>query len=299
MLGKGADARSEEKISGQRNASSLSTKDKHVADMKKLSSSANSGTDSPGSGSEGSGSTGSNSALGLQQRSTTHSDSSRGNDHLPPRWHDWLGPIPMHNTSLEHGLRESSILLGKRSEPEQGSSSSSHDSWGNSAPDVKEWIKRLSRDNKKLLAALNKSQEEVEKLKSVIDMHERDAGPSSSTEDNKAQTRYWTDAEHQRFLDALQSVGPKDVKAIAQHVGTRSATQVRTHAQKYFIKLARMKKSAEEAGKAGGPGSSRGAWWLQVCLCVCVSGGAFVHEPPTQLLLVRTAPLLPRAPSHL
>jgi len=33
--------------------------------------------------------------------------------------------------------------------------------------------------------------------------------------------------------------GPKDVKAIANHVGTRSATQVRTHAQKYFIRLVR------------------------------------------------------------
>ena len=49
--------------------------------------------------------------------------------------------------------------------------------------------------------------------------------------------RYWTEDEHQRFLDALQSVGPKDVKAIASFVGSRSATQVRTHAQKYFLKL--------------------------------------------------------------
>jgi SHAQKYF class myb-like DNA-binding protein len=51
--------------------------------------------------------------------------------------------------------------------------------------------------------------------------------------------RYWTEEEHQRFLDALQSVGPKDVKAIASFVGSRSATQVRTHAQKYFLKLVR------------------------------------------------------------
>jgi SHAQKYF class myb-like DNA-binding protein len=49
--------------------------------------------------------------------------------------------------------------------------------------------------------------------------------------------RYWTEEEHQRFLDALQTVGPKDVKAIASFVGSRSATQVRTHAQKYFLKL--------------------------------------------------------------
>lgn len=126
-----------------------------------------------------------------------------------------------------------------------------------------EHIMRLSRDNKQLKTLLNKSQEEVKKLKSVIEMHDIQS-KKSSKEDSKAQTRYWTDAEHQRFLDALQTVGPKDVKAIAQHVGSRSATQVRTHAQKYFIKLARMKKSAEEAAKAGAPASSHGAWWLQV-----------------------------------
>ena len=38
--------------------------------------------------------------------------------------------------------------------------------------------------------------------------------------------RYWTEEEHQRFLDAIQNYGHKDVKAIASVVGTRSATQV-------------------------------------------------------------------------
>jgi len=57
------------------------------------------------------------------------------------------------------------------------------------------------------------------------------------------QTRYWTAEEHQRFLDALKMYGVKEVKAIAAHVGTRSSTQVRTHAQKYFLKLDREKKS--------------------------------------------------------
>jgi hypothetical protein len=35
------------------------------------------------------------------------------------------------------------------------------------------------------------------------------------------------------------SIEHKDVKAIAQFVGTRNSTQVRTHAQKYFMKLVR------------------------------------------------------------
>jgi hypothetical protein len=42
------------------------------------------------------------------------------------------------------------------------------------------------------------------------------------------------------------------VKAIASVVGTRSATQVRTHAQKYFMKLARSQTKEEAAlGKGG------------------------------------------------
>ena len=50
------------------------------------------------------------------------------------------------------------------------------------------------------------------------------------------------------------------MQAISQHVGSRSATQVRTHAQKYFLKLARMKKAAEDAAKHG---KAHGAWWLE------------------------------------
>jgi len=57
------------------------------------------------------------------------------------------------------------------------------------------------------------------------------------------QTRYWTPEEHQRFLDALKLYGPKDVKAISAHVGTRNPTQVRTHAQKYFLRMERDKGS--------------------------------------------------------
>ncbi|GJD10363.1 Myb-like protein I [Galdieria sulphuraria] len=45
--------------------------------------------------------------------------------------------------------------------------------------------------------------------------------------------------EHMRFLEGLARFGHKDMKAIARFVGTRNATQVRTHAQKYYLKLAR------------------------------------------------------------
>lgn len=57
--------------------------------------------------------------------------------------------------------------------------------------------------------------------------------------EEKVQSRYWTPEEHQRFLEAVKKFGLKDVKAVAAYVGTRNATQVRTHAQKYYLRLER------------------------------------------------------------
>lgn len=39
--------------------------------------------------------------------------------------------------------------------------------------------------------------------------------------------------------DRLLRFNPKDVKSIAEFVQTRTPTQVRTHAQKYFLKKVR------------------------------------------------------------
>jgi len=69
--------------------------------------------------------------------------------------------------------------------------------------DIKEHILRLSRDNKQLKSALMKSQEEVKKMKSIIEMHEIQT--KKLTKEDKSQSRYWCDSEHQRFLDALQA----------------------------------------------------------------------------------------------
>ncbi|GJQ15777.1 hypothetical protein GpartN1_g7568.t1 [Galdieria partita] len=52
-------------------------------------------------------------------------------------------------------------------------------------------------------------------------------------------SRYWSCEEHSRFLEGLELYGAKDIKAISNYVGTRSSTQVRTHAQKYYLRLAR------------------------------------------------------------
>eukprot|EP00947_MAST-08B_sp_MAST-8B-sp1_P003434 g3434.t1 len=48
----------------------------------------------------------------------------------------------------------------------------------------------------------------------------------------------WTEFEHMVFIDGLDQHG-RDWNFIAQQLKTRTAVQVRTHAQKYFLRLAR------------------------------------------------------------
>ena len=46
----------------------------------------------------------------------------------------------------------------------------------------------------------------------------------------------WQPEEHKRFIEAIMKYG-NEWKLVQKHVGTRSSTQARSHAQKFFVKI--------------------------------------------------------------
>jgi SHAQKYF class myb-like DNA-binding protein len=55
---------------------------------------------------------------------------------------------------------------------------------------------------------------------------------------SKKTTGRWTKEEHQRFIEGLKKFG-KNWKQVEEFVGTRNGTQIRSHAQKFFLRLER------------------------------------------------------------
>ena len=109
-------------------------------------------------------------------------------------------------------------------------------------------LMELARENLMLKHQLQAAVIESSQLRLMCQKFQRDADEDSSDACKSSQSRYWSDEEHCRFLEAIQKCGHKDVKSIAAYVGTRNTTQVRTHAQKYFMRLARSSKQGDLQG---------------------------------------------------
>jgi SHAQKYF class myb-like DNA-binding protein len=65
---------------------------------------------------------------------------------------------------------------------------------------------------------------------------------TSETEKSKKRG-HWSKEEHARFIQGIQLYG-KNWKKVVECVGTRSSNQIRSHAQKYFLKLEKKNKLA-------------------------------------------------------
>jgi len=55
----------------------------------------------------------------------------------------------------------------------------------------------------------------------------------------------WKPEEHKKFLEGIEIYG-RDWKLVSTHVKTRSTAQCRSHAQKYFIKLEKLRVATDD-----------------------------------------------------
>ena len=74
-------------------------------------------------------------------------------------------------------------------------------------------------------------------IRKVVSTQKDTKSPPSKVSDRHHSGR-WTKEEHEAFLHGLQIYG-REWKKVAQQIPTRNSAQIRSHAQKYFAKLAR------------------------------------------------------------
>lgn len=63
----------------------------------------------------------------------------------------------------------------------------------------------------------------------------------NQTDVKKRKKEIWNEHESGLFKDALEKYGPKDLKRMSEHIGTRTVSQVRSKLQKYNKRLEKLK----------------------------------------------------------
>jgi len=84
------------------------------------------------------------------------------------------------------------------------------------------------------------------------------ATETTLSQDNERSNGRWTKEEHQRFVEAIKVHG-KNWKKVEESVGTRTGAQIRSHAQKFFLKLEKELKTNQK-GKGESRKSSKKAY---------------------------------------
>ncbi|EGG24879.1 myb domain-containing protein [Cavenderia fasciculata] len=109
--------------------------------------------------------------------------------------------------------------------------------------------KSIFEQNQRFMGRIAFLEEEIVRKKDTIDglQVQLSRYEQEKQAEKKKQSRYWTPEEHNRFIEALSKFGHKDVKAIASYVGSRNPTQVRTHAQKYFLRIDRERQRKQQS----------------------------------------------------
>jgi SHAQKYF class myb-like DNA-binding protein len=69
-----------------------------------------------------------------------------------------------------------------------------------------------------------------------------------TTHRNSKTNGRWTSEEHRLFIEGLAKYG-KDWKKIEDHIKTRDGAQIRSHAQKFFLRMTKEYKRMMKTGK--------------------------------------------------
>ena len=126
----------------------------------------------------------------------------------------------------------SSKKLSSASPPNQRSQTENYSAWQMSS------MKRSKNPSLKSGSSLAYDEERKEKNKWGAKRKKRNYESIVKTRATKGEynTGRWTRKEHFKFLEALKLFG-KEWQKVQQHVNTRTSTQARSHAQKFFVKL--------------------------------------------------------------